>query len=971
MASLKNIMNTEDDHVDSPSGPIPHDSDPRQPLRSDSSASASTYPTTRDRPASTASYNSMLDPTRHSRFIIAETSSSSSSAGTISARRRSNASIDSTESPYGPGYSIPPSNSPMRPFPTNMGGSEPRVKLTPITRKISKAKKGVPVHNCDQCPKTFTRAEHLRRHQLSHAAPDLRCHVPNCGKTFFRKDLLDRHVQRHEQDDNPKDSKSSSRRRSSKGSNHPYPPSGLQMPEAFAGHRPNPSGDLPVTPGMTPGNWQAMATVPNTGQNHTPSPHIMDSNDDYPMGNVSKDYILDTPMSNLQTTAESFMPGLYSQPRDMPELPLLFIPDNAPAAPSWQDNQTMPSSASESTYSTPSDNSRRHRFPVRTSSGDWNTHAPYQAATNETRSTGLDTGGYLPFTYSASPPMYQQLYGDSMGLPLPGYEDSTLIFDPDQIQVTTVRSLSPQMAVAQSSETLVTFPSAPTSDHILNGNICGRPPAEGLGILDAREMMPVSLTRDIRDMVPTYLNVYWDKVHPLYPIVHKPSFENVSGAAEEHADVRRCAMAAIATQFLADKDHRMKGAQLHAYAWYKSKFTQLDEWSLPVKQTVLLCEYYARFRGRRKESYKPSSRFGLLYQRVFNSQNAFVPIPAEHEAMQQWAVWIDMETRRRLLAACFLLDVHCARYHEQRHMSVAGLDYSFPRRLPIPLSSSTAPLWEASTFQDWSVLRTTSNPTMLRDLNLDALTSSDIASAPPFDGAILLSAYVLYLPGRHTLTQPEIVEDAATAQIEGILARLFPTSAIANTYMALHYTPLRYLLSVSGDSWVFNEKVTEAKSFSQHQDRLDQWRKSGSAAIATVFAARALKAFLGLDSGPEGSGDGVGKPQRRQCAFWKDISDYWGVYVCALICWAFGDIGKRSQATGPAAQKAAMQWIMTVSEMDPPEVQNLSDRHGAYEVVSLARAELAADCLGGRNILFADAAGVLEKLEHGDNWKWF
>lgn len=337
-------------------------------------------------------------------------------------------------------------------------------------------------------------------------------------------------------------------------------------------------------------------------------------------------------------------------------------------------------------------------------------------------------------------------------------------------------------------------------------------------------------------------------------------------------------------------------------------------------------------------------------------------------------MWIDMETRRRLLAACFLLDVHCARYHEQRHMPVAGLDYSCPSRLPIPLSSSTAPLWEASTFQDWSVLRTPgnpSNPMMLRDLNLDALTSSDIALAPPFDGAILLSAYVLYLPGRHTLTQPEIIEDAATAQIEGILARLFPTSAIANTYMALHYTPLRYLLSVSGDSWVFNEKVTEAKSFSQHQDRLDQWRKSGSAAIATVFAARALKAFLGLDSGPEGTGDGVGQPQRRQCAFWKDISDYWGVYVCALICWAFGDIGKRSQVTGPAAQKAAMQWIMTISEMDPPEVQNLSDRHGAYEVVSLARAELAADCLGGRNILFADAAGVLKKLEHGDNWKWF
>jgi hypothetical protein len=40
----------------------------------------------------------------------------------------------------------------MRPFIAATSG-ESQVKLTPITRKISKAKKGVPVHNCDQCPK--------------------------------------------------------------------------------------------------------------------------------------------------------------------------------------------------------------------------------------------------------------------------------------------------------------------------------------------------------------------------------------------------------------------------------------------------------------------------------------------------------------------------------------------------------------------------------------------------------------------------------------------------------------------------------------------------------------------------------------------------------------------------------------------------------------------------------------------------
>lgn len=33
-------------------------------------------------------------------------------------------------------------------------------------------------------------------------------------------------------------------------------------------------------------------------------------------------------------------------------------------------------------------------------------------------------------------------------------------------------------------------------------------------------------------------------------------------------------------------------------------------------QTILLCEYYARFRGKKKTSHLPSSQFRLLYQNV-------------------------------------------------------------------------------------------------------------------------------------------------------------------------------------------------------------------------------------------------------------------------------------------------------------------------------------------------------------------
>ncbi|KAI7219439.1 hypothetical protein KC333_g2969 [Hortaea werneckii] len=66
------------------------------------------------------------------------------------------------------------------------------------TGRVSKAAKGQRVHACDECGKTYTRAEHLRRHQQNHKPGAFPCDIPGCGRSFHRDDLLTRHKTRHD-----------------------------------------------------------------------------------------------------------------------------------------------------------------------------------------------------------------------------------------------------------------------------------------------------------------------------------------------------------------------------------------------------------------------------------------------------------------------------------------------------------------------------------------------------------------------------------------------------------------------------------------------------------------------------------------------------------------------------------------------------------------------------------------------------
>lgn len=71
------------------------------------------------------------------------------------------------------------------------------------TGRVSSARKGTRVHVCD-CGKTYTRAEHLRRHQHHHKPGAYPCGFLDCKRAFYRADLLHKHLMSHRDSVNEK-----------------------------------------------------------------------------------------------------------------------------------------------------------------------------------------------------------------------------------------------------------------------------------------------------------------------------------------------------------------------------------------------------------------------------------------------------------------------------------------------------------------------------------------------------------------------------------------------------------------------------------------------------------------------------------------------------------------------------------------------------------------------------------------------
>lgn len=395
----------------------------------------------------------------------------------------------------------------------------------------------------------------------------------------------------------------------------------------------------------------------------------------------------------------------------------------------------------------------------------------------------------------------------------------------------------------------------------------------------------------------------------------------------------------------------------------------------------------------------------------FGHQNPLVVGPVRAE---QWHAWIEAEGKKRILTACFIIDNHAATFHESSRAR-ADVDCS-----TIPLTGHSDALWSANSAEEWfDILQNDPATVHVQFLPLlDSLTPEQVAQYSVFDRSAILNAAALSMPRSNSqrtqggkgdsqesvpaaddLRTPTAAAYAAQApkslKPDDQLSYLFShvNAVTPNIYVALHHTPLHDLLAVSGDSWKFSQKVLGAPTFAEHKKRLKAWvegrsstsptspnspttagLEAMSSAKAAMYSARALVGYF--SRGVEAS-NGV-------TPYLTCVSDYWGMYVCALIIWAFGHKAGKPSWSGisgsptftkgqPMSEDGALAWLRVVAESDTPE--NIGHAKGRREasatIVSMVKRRLEADLVGGRSRLYIDAIGVLEHLEQGVDRRWF
>jgi hypothetical protein len=328
-----------------------------------------------------------------------------------------------------------------------------------------------------------------------------------------------------------------------------------------------------------------------------------------------------------------------------------------------------------------------------------------------------------------------------------------------------------------------------------------------------------------------------------------------------------------------------------------------------------------------------------------------------------WRQWINWEARQRLRVVCVAFDTHQAIYYEQERCQPTATTENTFFAVPCPES-----LWSATTSQEWFALIHSSDCVAVPFRHPEALAYETLGQLPLPTRYLALTSLLAALPvwDRRRVPNPDPNAQFFIDQIHNLFDNFMP----AHAHLALYHTPLRQLLALTGESWVLGKKITSHSDFEAMKPVIRSWTVSQFGELATWYACNFLRDCFSEDYGAT-------RP-------FHHISDYWSIYTCTLIVWAFGQrhstvlpssgnsVASASRRTSSltlrgsedAAEvlKLALFWIDTVISRGPKQLGSLPILTDAAVVVEAARIKLAPNKFSQPPALLLDACNVLDKL---------
>jgi hypothetical protein len=307
-----------------------------------------------------------------------------------------------------------------------------------------------------------------------------------------------------------------------------------------------------------------------------------------------------------------------------------------------------------------------------------------------------------------------------------------------------------------------------------------------------------------------YLDYYWRLFHPTFPVVHRSTSVNPS-------PMLRAAMVAIGSQYSTDSSDKKKGRDLHDRCLKLLERRDHEASTEPDRlcdfQTMFLIEILSQYRARRAAKVL-SSRFDKVYHKAIENCRSMTPKMADLVASpspNHWAHWVELATWQRLLLSCFVLE------SQQRLLlareSLPSLIHDCHLDIPLPADSS---LWDATTSTEWA---TAAQQHLYTPSYVDEITPRSLTGPlDTFQSFVILAVHY----NRNEIPAPYI-SSSTSSNLESLLDSAPATTRMLLVAKLVQVTPIRALVAVASESWIFSEKVATPQAFAALKTTLRTW----------------------------------------------------------------------------------------------------------------------------------------------------